>query len=128
MRTLEIILTPEEAFDEVQFESTLYKKVGVKLDGDTIVQPIKRSIDARSRNVIVRLQCEIFSRSEKKSAINYSRDLPNVSNSRSVIIIGSGPAGLFAALRLIELNIKPIVLERAKTYKQEDATLLQLIK
>lgn len=114
MRTLEIILTPEEAFDEVQFESTLYKKVGVKMDGDTIVQPTKRSIDARSRSVIVRLQCEIFLRSEKKNTITYSRDLPNVSNSRSVIIIGSGPAGLFAALRLIELNIKPIVLERGK--------------
>ncbi|MEO7991534.1 MAG: FAD-dependent oxidoreductase [Chryseolinea sp.] len=114
MRTLEIILTPEEAFDEANFESTLYQKVGLKMNGDQIVQPIKRSIDARSRNVIVRLQCEIFSRSEKKTTITYSRDLPNVNSSRSVIIVGSGPAGLFAALRLIELGIKPIVLERGK--------------
>ncbi len=114
MRVLEIILTPEEAFDETNFESILYQKVGLKKDGDQIVQPIKRSIDARSRNVIVRLQCEIFSRSEKKTTITYSKDLPSVSNSRSIIIIGSGPAGLFAALRLIELGIKPIVLERGK--------------
>lgn len=114
MRTLEIVLTPQEAFDEARFESILYKKVGVKMDGDTIVQPIKRSIDARSREVIVRLQCEIFSRSEKREGIIYSRDLPNVSNNQRVIIIGSGPAGLFAALRLIELGFKPIVLERGK--------------
>ena len=114
MRTLEIILTPEEAFDEANFESILYQKVGAKVDGDTIVQPLKRSIDARSRNVIVRLQCEVFSRSEKRPPSIYSKDLANVSNSQSIIIVGSGPAGLFAALRLIELGFKPIVLERGK--------------
>ncbi len=128
MRTLEIILTPEEAFDELNFESILYKKAGAKMDGDTIVQPIKRSIDARSRNVIVRMQCEMFSPLERKLPIAYSRDLPNVKNSRPVIIVGSGPAGLFAALRLIELGVKPIVLERGKDVQARRRDLASINK
>jgi uncharacterized FAD-dependent dehydrogenase len=112
MKTVELVLSPAEAFDEEQFETLLYKKLGLKKDGDVFVQPVKRSIDARSRNVVVRVQCELLSPSERKSSPPYSSSYQNVSNKQQVIIVGSGPAGLFAALRLIELGIKPIVLER----------------
>ncbi len=112
MKTVELVLSPAEAFDEEQFETLLYKKLGLKKDGDVYVQPVKRSIDARSRNVVVRVQCELLSPSERKSSPPYSSSYQNVSNKQQVIIVGSGPAGLFAALRLIELGIKPIVLER----------------
>lgn len=112
MKTVELVLSPAEAFNEEQFEPLLYKKLGLKKDGDVYVQPVKRSIDARSRNVVVRVQCELLSPSERKSSPPYSASYQNVSNKQQVIIVGSGPAGLFAALRLIELGIKPIVLER----------------
>jgi uncharacterized FAD-dependent dehydrogenase len=112
MKTVELVLSPAEAFNEEQFETLLYQKLGLKKDGDVYVQPVKRSIDARSRNVVVRVQCELLSPSERKSSPPYNSNYQNVSNKQPVIIVGSGPAGLFAALRLIELGIKPIVLER----------------
>ncbi len=112
MRTTELVLKPEEAFDEEKFNSLLYKKLGLKQDGSVLVQPIKRSIDARSKNVVVRIQCEIVSPSEAKPLLSYKKEFKNVSSSKAVVVVGSGPAGLFAALRLIELGFKPIVLER----------------
>ncbi len=112
MYTKELILSPEEAFNEEFFQSTLYQKLGIIQDGDFYVKPVKRSIDARARKVIVRVVCEIIPAQEKKPLITYSKDFKGVSNGKRVIIIGSGPAGLFAALRLIEYGIKPIILER----------------
>jgi uncharacterized FAD-dependent dehydrogenase len=112
MRTVELVLKPEEAFDEVKFNALLYKRLGIRPDGDVVVRPVKRSIDARSKNVVVRIQCEIIKRSEVTPLISYKKAFQNVSNSKTVIVVGSGPAGLFSALRLIELGFKPVVIER----------------
>src|SRR5688572_2995292 len=112
MKTKEIVLLPEEAFNEEIFQSVLYQKLGLKPDGDFHVKPLKRSIDARGRKVVVRILCEIVASQEKKSLISYSKQYADVSKSKQVVIVGSGPAGLFAALRLIEHGIKPILIER----------------
>ena len=115
MKIVDVTLAPEEAFDENIFPSILYRKLGLPADGSVLVNPLKRSIDARGRAVIVRLQCEILTPDERKQRLPYTPDYKDVSHStRKVIIVGSGPAGLFAALRLIELGIKPIVIERGK--------------
>lgn len=112
MQTKEITLLPEEAFNEDQFQATLYHKLGLKQDGDYYVKPVKRSIDARARKVIVRVVCEIIPSKEKKPLITYSKDFKDVRNAKQVVVVGSGPAGLFAGLRLIELGLKPIIIER----------------
>lgn len=112
MRTVELVLKPEEAFGEENFNTILYKKLGLVEDGSVFVHPVKRSIDARAKNVVVRIQCEILTPSENKPIIAYKKHFTNVANSHSVVVVGSGPGGLFAALRLIELGFKPIVLER----------------
>lgn len=112
MEPKEIILSPEEAFSEELFYPALYKKSGLTQDGPTWIKPVKRSIDARARQVLVRVLCEFLPVSEKSNAIHYTKPEKNVGSARQVIVVGSGPAGLFAALRLIEHGIKPIVLER----------------
>jgi uncharacterized FAD-dependent dehydrogenase len=112
MQTKEIILLPEEAYNEELFQLAIYSKLGLKPGGEYVVRPVKRSIDARARKVIVRVVCEIFASKEDKPEISNTRDYRNVANAKQVIVVGSGPAGLFAGLRLVELGYKPIILER----------------
>lgn len=112
MQTKEIILSPEEAFSEALFYPSLYTKSGIPQGGDTWIKPVKRSIDARARQVIVRVLCEFYPAAQQPATIRYNSPENKVEDARRVIIVGSGPAGLFAALRLIEHGIKPVVLER----------------
>lgn len=128
MQTKELTLLPEEAFNEVSFQSTLYQKLGLKQDGEYYVKPVKRSIDARAKKVIVRVVCEIIPVKEKQPLIRYSKEFKNVTHGKRVIIVGSGPAGLFAALRLIELGLKPIVLERGSDVRARRRDLAAINK
>lgn len=108
----ELTLSAEEAFDALHFKDHLYAKLNLEKDGEHRVRPLKRSIDARGRNVVVRVLCEVIPASERKPLISYTKTYRDVSKAKHVIIVGSGPAGLFASLRLIEHGIKPVILER----------------
>lgn len=112
IRPIELVLTPEEAFDEEVFQSVIAQKAHLK-PGQGF-RPIKRSIDARSRNVVVRLAGEIVSQEEAVAHLGYQKPSKDVSKASQAVIVGAGPAGLFAALKLIEAGIKPIILERGK--------------
>jgi uncharacterized protein len=127
MKTEEITLWPEEAFNENIFPDILYKKLRLPNDGSVVVKPVKRSIDARSRKVIVRLQCEIIPTSLAGKS-EYTFDYKNVENATRVIVAGSGPAGLFAALRLVELGFKPVVIERGKDVQMRRRDLAAINK
>jgi uncharacterized FAD-dependent dehydrogenase len=113
-KTIEVQLSPQEAFDEDAFKPALFQKLGIQDDGSVFINPIRRSIDARGKNVWVKVLVEIIPSKEAMDKITYRRDYPDVSRAQPVIIVGAGPAGLFAAIRLIELGIKPVVLERGK--------------
>lgn len=113
-KTIEVQLSPQEAFDESQFKHILSHKLHIPEDGPLIINPIKRSVDARSKNVSVKVLVELIPAREGKPTITYQKNYPDVSKADPVIIVGSGPAGLFAAIRLIELGVKPIVFERGK--------------
>jgi len=108
----ELVLTPEEALGQGKFLDSLYRKLKLPAD-EWVVTPLQRSIDARNRNVVVRVKAEVTARgNEVRNA--FTRDYPDVSKQPEVIVVGAGPAGLFAALRLIESGFRPIVLERGK--------------
>ena len=86
------------------------RKMGVREDNIALVRVLRRSIDARRKPVKVNLSLEIFIDNEPQpEPIHF--DYPDVSHATEVVIVGSGPAGLFAALRLIELGWKPRILE-----------------
>ena len=112
MQITDITLWPEEAFNDSLFPQILYERLALPQDGSVFVRPVKRSIDARGKKVCVRFQCEILKASEVTVAPSIEYD--NVSDKKPIIIVGSGPAGLFAGLRLITLGFKPIILERGK--------------
>jgi uncharacterized protein len=128
MRILEVVLRPEEAFDEENFTTSLHNKLGLQQDGNVFVNPLKRSIDARSKDVVVRVQCAIISSGEASRLITYEKPYRDVTSSRRVIIVGSGPAGLFAALRLIESGLKPVILERGNDVQSRRRDLAAINK
>lgn len=113
-KELQLSLSPQEAYDQVLFRKTVLKKAGLAEDPSIIIRPVKRSIDARSRHVIINVSVEIFIDEEPDKLISADLDYPEVKHKLPIIIVGAGPAGLFAALRAIELGYKPIVLERGK--------------
>jgi uncharacterized protein len=112
-KTQEVNLSPEEAFSE-ELSTHLFHKLNLPQDGNLFVRPLRRSIDARGREVVVNFLVEIIDSEKVPDRIAYRKPQQSVSQAPSVIIVGAGPAGLFAALRLIELGIKPILLERGK--------------
>lgn len=112
-RIVTLTLTPRQSADAKTYSSLAIHQAGLREDNVALVRVVKRSIDARRAPVKVNLTLEIFEDFEPQPApIHF--DYPDVSHSTEIIVVGSGPAGLFASLRLIELGLKPILLERGK--------------
>lgn len=105
---LNLRLPPEVAYDDQLLTEALGKQTGF---ANPKYRLLKRSIDARGRQVIVNLQLEVLD-GVQPPAPEYKKDYHNVANAAPVIIVGAGPAGMFAALRLIELGMRPIIIER----------------
>lgn len=106
-------LTPKQAADAKTCTSLAARRLGVAERDVALVRVVRRSIDARQRQVRVNLSLEVYIDCEPQPQ-PVVFDYPDVSGRTEVVIVGSGPAGLFAALRLIELGLRPIVLERGR--------------
>ena len=106
-------LTPKQASDEQFYKPILAEKLHVDEDRIRLINVRRKSIDARQRAIRINLGVEVFlDELPAEEKIEFKYDL--VDQKPQVIIVGAGPAGLFAALRLIELGFKPLIFERGK--------------
>jgi hypothetical protein len=113
-KTFEVDICPEEAFDETLFKPAIYKKLQITEDGNSFLKTLRRSIDARGRKIIVKFLVELVDKHEAAKETKRVNKYKDVSRAAQIIIVGAGPAGMFAALRLIELGVKPVIIERGK--------------
>lgn len=114
VKQIQINLTPAAAADEAAIRKISASLTGIDQKDISSLRVIKRSVDARKKNIRVNLTVEVFSGDEASLPELDPFKPINVSLKKEVIIIGAGPAGLFAALRLIELGIRPVIIERGR--------------
>lgn len=111
---VQIVLEPEAAADMDNIRRSAAKVIKADPALPIDVRIVKRSVDARQRRIKVLLTVDLFTHNEIPQQIIRPFEPENVSGAREVLIAGAGPAGLFAALRLIELGIKPVIFERGR--------------
>lgn len=113
-KLVQLNLSPETAADETAIRKLAGSLSGINPSGISFLRIVRRSVDARKSNILINLTVELFTENDLPVAGIAPFRPRNVTSGREVIIVGSGPAGLFAALRLIELGIRPVIIERGK--------------
>ena len=107
-------ILPEIAANEQRLKEYISKEKGINLRNITATRILKRSIDARQRTIFVNLKVRAYI-NEMPKEDEYERTIyNNVEGKPQVIVVGAGPGGLFAALRLIELGLRPVIVETGK--------------
>ena len=126
IKELQLRILPEEAANEQTLKQVISRTTGDTIPDIHAVRILKRSIDARQRVIYINLTLRVF--------INENLDIPeyqiisyhDISRCNPVIIIGAGPAGLFAALRLIESGMRPIIIERGKNVRERKRDITRI--
>lgn len=112
IRDIDMVLRPEEGTGETVLAKTASRKLHVSPRDIQAVTIIRRSIDARRSDVKINVRARVYigESPEVRNPVVYQ----DVSSAPDAVVVGAGPAGLFAALSLIECGIRPVVLERGK--------------
>ena len=124
----QVRVQPHIAANEQALSAYLADEYGFDVRTLTAVRILRRSIDARQRTIFVNLKVRAYINEQPRQDEFVAVDYPNVSDRPQVIVVGAGPGGLFAALRLIELGLRPIVLERGKDVHERKKDLAQIAK
>ena len=124
----QIRILPEQAASEEGIKRYLSKEKGLDVRTLNQVRVLKRSIDARQRTIFVNLKVRAYINEFPQDDQYVHTEYPDVSSRPRVIVVGEGPGGLFASLRLIELGYRPIVLERGKDVRERKKDLSNITK
>ena len=124
----QIRVTPAVAFTEDSIKAYVAETHGIDVRTIHQVRVLRRSIDARQRQIVVNLKVRVYINEFPQDEPFARVDYPDVSGKPSVVVVGAGPGGLFAALRLIELGLRPIVLERGKNVRDRKKDLALITK
>mgnify|MGYP004662500315 FL=1 len=124
----QIRILPEQAASEEGIKRYLSKEKGLDVRTLNQVRVLKRSIDARQRTIYVNLKVRAYINEYPQDDQYIHTEYPDVSSRPRVIVVGEGPGGLFASLRLIELGYRPIVLERGKDVRERKKDLSNITK
>ncbi len=118
---IDLVLTPEQASEERLYLPIIAARLGVREDEISCARVIRRSIDARKSKIKINLRFLVACGEPPPAPAKRALDYSDVSSAPEVAIVGAGPAGLFAALRLIELGFKPVIFERGKRVAERKA-------
>ena len=124
----QIRVVPEVAAQVDRLKAYLADEQGIDVRTINGVRILKRSIDARQRQIYVNLKVRVYVNEQPHDDEYHRTEYPNVEGKPQVIVVGAGPGGLFAALRLIELGLRPIVLERGKDVHERKKDLALITK
>ena len=125
-KTINIILSPKQASSEIFYKSVIAEEIGIDENKISAIIIRKKSIDARHRKIKVQMNFDVFWDEQPSVDNEFELHLKNVSNAKEVIVVGSGPAGIFAAIQLIELGLKPIIFERGADVSQRKKDIAQI--
>lgn len=124
----QIRILPEQAASEEGIKRYLSKEKGIDVRTLNQVRVLKRSIDARQRTIYVNLKVRTYINEFAQDDQYIHTEYPDVSSRPRVVVVGEGPGGLFASLRLIELGYRPVVLERGKDVRERKKDLSNITK
>ena len=128
IKEYQLRLLPQQAVNESTIKDYLSREEGLDMRSLRHVRVLKRSIDARQRTIFVNLKVRAYVNEEPADDAYVHTEYPDVSDRQQVIVVGAGPGGLFAALKLIELGFRPIVLERGKNVRERKQDLALITK
>ena len=128
IQEFQIRVLPEQAASEQAIRDFVAKDKGVKHRDITHVRVLKKSIDARQRQVFVNLKVRVYVNEKPEDDAFVRTDYRNVEDCPQAVVVGAGPGGLFAALRLIELGVRPIVVERGKDVRTRKVDLANIAR
>ena len=117
---------PEQAVSEQTLKEYISREKGLDIRTIHAVRTLKRSIDARQRTIYINLKVQVFVNEDPADEQFVRTEYPNVEGKQPVVVVGAGPGGLFAALRLIELGLRPIVVERGKNVRERKEDLARI--
>lgn len=119
-------ILPEQAASEQSLKTYISREKGLDIRTINAVRVLKKSIDARQRTIYVNVKVQVFINEVPDTKEYTPTEYKNVSGKPQVIVVGAGPGGLFAALRLIELGLRPIVIERGKNVRERKEDLAKI--